>query len=99
MPDHALLHRWAADTWRSFVAMADTGTGLPSDSIATSLDPSTRSGYTSPTNIGGLLWCTVAACELVLVDAVEARDRLRLLLTTLAAMEVHDESGEVLQLV
>ena len=44
MPDHALLHRWAADTWRSFVAMADTGTGLPSDSIATSLDPSTRSG-------------------------------------------------------
>ena len=61
MPDHALLLRWAADTWRSFEAMTDPDTGLPTDSIAASLDPATRSGYTSPTNIGGLLWCTVAA--------------------------------------
>ena len=93
MPDRTLLLRWAADTWRSFEGMADPDTGLPTDSIAASLDPATRSGYTSPTNIGGLLWCTVAARDLGLVDADEARDRLARLLTTLAGMEVHDESG------
>ncbi len=93
MPEDALLLRWAADTWRSFEAMTDPVSGLPTDSIATSLDPATRSGYTSPTNIGGLLWCTVAARDLGLLDAAEARDRLRRLLVTLAGMEVHDESG------
>src|SRR6478609_5586797 len=77
MPDRTLLLRWAADTWRSFEAMTDPDTGLPTDSIAASLDPVTRSGYTSPTNIGGLLWCTVAARDLGL----------------LGAGEVHDESG------
>jgi len=93
MPDRTLLLRWAADTWRSFEAMTDPDTGLPTDSIAASLDPATRSGYTSPTNIGGLLWCTVAARDLGLVDADEAHDRLARLLRTLAGMEVHDESG------
>jgi hypothetical protein len=93
MPDRTTLLRWAADTCFSFEAMTDPDTGLPTDSIAASLDPATRSGYTSPTNIGGLLWCTVAARDLGLVDTDAARDRLRLLLTTLAGMEVHDESG------
>jgi hypothetical protein len=93
MPDRTTLLRWAADTWRSFEAMTDPDTGLPTDSIAASLDPATRSGYTSPTNIGGLLWCTVAARDLGLVEPGEARDRLRLLLTTLAGMEMHGESG------
>ncbi|WP_374971260.1 glucoamylase family protein [Terrabacter sp. BE26] len=93
MPDRTLLLRWATDTWRSFEAMTDSDTGLPTDSIAASLDPGTRSGYTSPTNIGGLLWCTVAARDLGLLATEEARDRLARLLTTLAGMEVHDESG------
>ncbi len=93
MPERTLLLRWAADTWRSFEAMTDPETGLPTDSIAASLDPTTRSGYTSPTNMGGLLWCTVAARDLGLLDAGAAHDRLALLLTTLARMEVHDESG------
>jgi len=93
MPDRTLLLRWAADTWRSFEAMTVPDTGLPTDSIASSLDPATRSGYTSPTNIGGLLWCIVAARDLGLVDADAARDRLARLLATLAGMEVHDESG------
>ncbi|GAA2740451.1 hypothetical protein GCM10009868_02710 [Terrabacter aerolatus] len=93
MPDRTLLLRWAADTWRSFEAMTDPDTGLPTDSIAVSLDPDTRSGYTSPTDIGGLLWCTVAARDLGLVDAEQAHDRLARLLTTLAGMEVHEQSG------
>jgi len=93
MPDHDLLRRWAADTWRSFEAMTDPVSGLPTDSIGASLDPDTRSGYTSPTNIGGLLWCTVAARDLGFVDAEVCRDRLARLLATLARMQVHDESG------
>ncbi|GAA5035376.1 hypothetical protein GCM10023258_37170 [Terrabacter aeriphilus] len=93
MPDRSLLLRWATDTWRSFEAMTDPDSGLPTDAIAVDLDPATRSGYTSPTNIGGLLWCTVAARDLGLVGADAAADRLARLLGTLARMEVHDESG------
>ena len=62
--DRADLHRWAADTWTSFVAMTDESTGLPADNIDASLDPATRSGYTSPTNIGAYLWSTISAEEL-----------------------------------
>jgi hypothetical protein len=93
VPDLDLLRRWAADTWHSFEAMTDPDSGLPTDSIAGSLDPGTRSGYTSPTNIGGLLWCTVAARDLGLVAADVCRERLGRTLATLARMEVHDESG------
>jgi hypothetical protein len=93
MVDELLLHRWAADTWRSFEAMADPVTGLPTDSIRASLDPDTRSGYTSPTNIGGLMWSTVAARDLGLLDPAACRDRLVLLLSTVGRMEVHEESG------
>ncbi|MGO4597228.1 glucoamylase family protein [Terrabacter sp. 2RAF25] len=93
MHDHDLLRRWAADTWRSFEAMTDPDTGLPTDSIAASLDRGTRSGYTSPTNIGGLLWSTVAARDLGLVDADVCHERLSRSLATLARLEVHDESG------
>ncbi|GAB3887342.1 glucoamylase family protein [Terrabacter terrigena] len=93
MPDHDLLRRWAADTWRSFEAMTDPVSGLPTDSIGVSLDPDTRSGYTSPTNIGGLLWCTVAARDLGFVDPEVCRDGLGRLLATLHRMEVHGESG------
>ena len=93
MPDRTLLTRWAADTWRSFEAMTDPDTGLPTDSIAASLDPATRSGYTSPTNIGGRSGAPSRPATSALVDADEARDRLARLLTTLAGMEVHDESG------
>ena len=39
--------------------MTDETTGLPADNIDASLDPATRSGYTSPTNIGAYLWSTV----------------------------------------
>lgn len=51
--DRATLMRWAEDTWKSLVAMTPPETGLPADNITGDLK--TRSGYTSPTNIGGLL--------------------------------------------
>ena len=87
------LRRWAGDTWRSLVAMSDPTTGLPTDHVRADLDPGTRSGYTSPTNIGGLLWSAVAARDLGVIDAQECRQRTALLLDTLVGMEVHDESG------
>jgi len=59
--DSARLHRWAKDTWTSLVAMTDEHTGLPADNIAASLAAADRSRNTSPTNIGGYLWSTVAA--------------------------------------
>jgi hypothetical protein len=41
MTDSDLLRRWACDTWRSFVAMTDPATGLPTDHIGADLDPDT----------------------------------------------------------
>src|SRR5688500_2662915 len=55
--DRSALMTWAEDTWHSMVAMTDPGTGLPADNITGDL--TTRSGYTSPTNIGGLMWSAV----------------------------------------
>ena len=39
--------------------MTDPRTGLPADNIPESLAAGDRSGYTSPTNIGGYLWSTI----------------------------------------
>ncbi|MET0788514.1 MAG: glucoamylase family protein [Cellulomonas sp.] len=91
--DRADLARWAADTWTSFVAMTDETTGLPADNIEASLDPATRSGYTSPTNIGAYMWSTVSAEELGIIGKREAKQRLKQTLATLATMERHEPSG------
>lgn len=91
--DRADLRRWAADTWDSFVAMTDERTGLPADNIEGDLDAASRSGYTSPTNIGAYLWSTVVADELGLVSGREARARIGRTLTTVAGMEKHEPSG------
>ena len=87
------LHRWARDTWRSLDAMTVPATGLPADNIPASLAPGDRSGYTSPTNIGGYLWSTVVARELGIISAADARARLVRTLTTLEGMEHHEPSG------
>ena len=67
------LRRWAADTWRSLEAMVDPRTGLPADGVAADLAPTSRSRYTSPTNLGGLLWSAVAARELELLLPEDCR--------------------------
>jgi hypothetical protein len=48
--DRHALQRYAADTWHSVDLLVDTRTGLPDDNVTAD---GTRSGYTSPTNIGG----------------------------------------------
>src|SRR5215216_4802596 len=67
--DRATLLRWAEDTWKSLVAMTPPATGLPADNITGDL--STRSGYTSPTNIGGYMWSAVVARELGIITPGE----------------------------
>ena len=99
MTDHAdlageaTLRRWAGDTWRSLAAMADERTGLPADLVAGDLDPASRSANTSPTNIGGFLWSTVAARSIGVVDAADASQRIGLVLDALESVQRHEPSG------
>ncbi|HET8683448.1 MAG TPA: glucoamylase family protein [Micromonosporaceae bacterium] len=89
----ALAYQWAADTWRSFTAMVEPETGMPSDNIDGSLSPATRSRYTSPTNIGSYIWSTIVARKLHLIGKQEEVDRIRTTLTSLAQLERHPASG------
>ena len=91
--ESATVRTWAADTWRSLVAMTDPRTGLPADNIPESLAAGDRSGYTSPTNIGGYLWSTVVARELGIITRGEASARLIRTLKTVERMEHHTPSG------
>jgi hypothetical protein len=90
--ERAVLRQYAADTWESFVALADTPTGLPADNI--NADTRERSGYTSPTNIGVYIWATLVARDLQLIKPGEARERIGQTLDTLATLERHDDSGQ-----
>ena len=89
----AVLTGYVQDTWKSFVAMADEETGLPADNIAGDLSASSRSGFTSPTNIGAYLWSTVVARDTGLIGKFEARGRLKQTIATVAGLEKHSASG------
>lgn len=91
--DRSTIQRWASDTWASLVALTDPSTGLPADNISGPLVSPTRSGYTSPTNIGGYMWSTVIARELGIISAGECLTRLTQTLTTLKSMKHHEPSG------
>ena len=88
------LSRYAADTWRSFVAMVEPRTGLPADNIGGDLRPRSRSEYTSPTNIGMYLWATLAARDLELIPASEATERISKTLGSVERLERHEPSGQ-----
>ena len=92
--DQPVLDEYAADTWTSFEAMAVPETGLPADNIGGDLSAGSRSGFTSPTNIGAYLWSTVAARDIGLIDADEARDRMTTTLDSVARLERHEPSGQ-----
>jgi hypothetical protein len=92
-PDRATLMEYAEDTWASFEAMVEPTTGLVADNIEGDLDPTTRSAYTSPTNIGGYLWSTVVARDLRIIDRQEAYQRMSQTLETVAQLERHEDSG------
>ena len=66
-----VVRAWARDTWASLVAMTDERTGLTADNIDGPLANPNRSGYTSPTNIGGYLWSAIVARDLGLISRPE----------------------------
>lgn len=87
-PEEAMLERTFRDTWRSMVAMTGDQ-ALISDNLCMTGGTETLSGYTSPTNIGALIWSTLAARDHGLISAADARTRLTRTLTTLQGMERH----------
>ena len=89
----AVLDTYLRDTWKSFTAMVDPGTGLVSDNVGGDLEGSTRAGYTSPTNIGAYLWSTTVAKDTGLIGRKESRARINQTLDTLATLEIHEPSG------
>ena len=91
--ERVLLARWARDTWRSLVAMADPDTGLVSDNITGDLAAGGRAAYTSPTNLGGYLWSALVARELGIISKRDASARIARSLDTLAGLEHHTPSG------
>ena len=91
--DRGTIQRWARDTWASMAALAHPATGLPADNMSGPLSSPTRSGYTSPTNIGGYMWSAVIAREMGIISAAECRTRLTQTLTTLSKMKNHKFSG------
>jgi len=91
--DRGRIQRWARDTWASMAALAHPATGLPADNMSGPLSSPTRSGYTSPTNIGGYMWSAVIAREMGIISAAECRKRLTQTLTTLSKMKNHKFSG------
>ena len=63
--------------------MTDETTGLTADNIDGPLANPNRSGYTSPTNIGGYLWSAIVARDLGLISRAECSGRLDKTLRTL----------------
>jgi hypothetical protein len=85
------LMMYAEDTWDSFVAMTYPTSGLPDDNLTAGGE---RGGYTSPTNIGAYIWSTLAARDLGIITAQEAESRIGRTLTTVNALERHEDSGQ-----
>src|SRR5688572_30370527 len=82
--DNRTLERYAADTWRSFTAMTDAGSGLPADILHAD---GTRGVQTSTTNIGAYMWSALVAEELGLIGHSETVARLAQTIGTLERME------------
>jgi hypothetical protein len=81
------LRRYARDTWHSFEAMA-LPSGLPADGLRRGHDGAWQpTGSTTPTDIGGYLWSTLAAERLGIIEPAEARRRLDQTLGILARLE------------
>lgn len=92
--EEPILETYLVDTWRSMDAMVVPETGLPADNIGGDLDPASRSGFTSPTNIGAYLWSTVTARDTGLITAAEARERMAQTIETVGQLERHEPSGQ-----
>ena len=82
------------DTWKSFTAMVAPQTGLPSDNINGDLSAASRSGYTSPTNIGAYLWSAIVAEDFGIIGRRELVSRTKKALDSLGRVERHPASGQ-----
>ena len=80
----ATLLGYARDTWASFVAMTDTDSGLPADSLEAD---GTASVQTSTTNIGAYMWSAVVAERLGIIGHAEIVARLAKTIHSLETME------------
>jgi hypothetical protein len=89
----ATLLKYGRDAWHALTAMVDEKTGLPDDNIGGALDPASRGGYTSPTNIGAYLWSTVVARDTGIIGAGEAYRRMAATLRTMSGAGRHAASG------
>lgn len=87
------IRRWACDTWACLVAMTDEKTGLTADNLDGPIAQRNRSGYTSPTNIGGYLWSTIVARDLGFISGHQASRRIAQTLHTLGTLEHHTPTG------
>jgi hypothetical protein len=85
------LREYARTTWASFVAMTDTRSGLPADSLAAD---GTRSVQTSTTNIGAYLWSALVARRLGIIGEPELLARLSSTISTLEHLPQHAASGQ-----
>jgi hypothetical protein len=85
------LRQYARDTWSSFVAMTDTHSGLPADSLNAD---GTRSIQTSTTNIGAYMWSALVAQRLGLITHAETVARLSTTIRTLERMERYKPGGQ-----
>jgi Putative glucoamylase/RTX calcium-binding nonapeptide repeat (4 copies)/Protein of unknown function (DUF3131) len=89
--DEQTLRRYAKDTWASFVAIVDDGSGLPTDSLHAD---GTREVQTSTTNIGAYMWSTLVAERLGLIRHREVVSRLSTTVSTLERMETYGTTGQ-----
>ncbi|HST82368.1 MAG TPA: glucoamylase family protein [Kineosporiaceae bacterium] len=89
--DARTMRQYAVATWASLVAMTDSHSGLPADSLG---DDGVRSVQTSTTNIGAYLWSAVAAYRLGIIDRPELLSRLGTTLNTLEHLERDSGSGQ-----
>jgi hypothetical protein len=85
------LERYAEGTWRSFVAMTDERSGLPSDILERD---GRRSVQTSTTNIGAYMWSAVVAERLGVISRSELVSRMRRTVGTLEGMERYADTGQ-----
>ena len=89
--DHAFLQRLASDTWRGLAALTDREHGLPLDTVrlngAVIPESAGLGDYTNVTNIGLYLIDIIAARELGLINAEDAKARLAQTLGTLEKLE------------
>lgn len=89
--DTARLAGYAAATWRSFTAMVDTSSGLPTDQLYAD---GTTDVQTSTTNIGAYMWSAVAANRLGILGHAALVRRLTATIGTLERMERHEPDGQ-----